>query len=180
MTNYNYKIKYDKSVPQEIKDLMGEYNYRFISTRDYCSRYWRKFKASNSVGNMPNLINSEFRELMVGDWEDLALEDIVTRLQEYTSDPNYIKGKLDGRVGYEGPRGYFFSIELKKEPTQKELNNYEELKIQYNKEKELAIKLEKLIKKLVQEEKDNNLEREQKELQKQLNSVNNRLKKLGK
>jgi hypothetical protein len=171
------KIKYHKSVPQEIIDLMGDKSYRYIW--NYNSQLWRSVTIATPPTPPPTQITINVDE---GDLEG-TLEEAITTLKNYIDDPDYVSGRLyvDQDYDYEYDTSRVVcAITQKHTPSDKELEAYNREKAVYDAELEIYKKLKAIVTPILEAEellvKDNKI----KAVEKQMANLEKQLAKLKK
>jgi len=161
-------IKYHKSVPQEIIDLMGDKSYRYIW--HYNTHSWRNVTTASAPTPPPTQIAINVFE---GDLEG-TLEEAILKLQSYINNPDYVAGRLYvDYINYE----YYLVCEITQNytPSKKEIETYNQAKSIYDEELEIFKKLKQIVDAKVKSEKLLEKENKIKVLEKQLVKLKNNI-----
>jgi len=159
------KIKYHKSVPQEIIDLMGDKSYRYIW--HYNSQLWR----SVTMGSAPTPPPSEITTTMDETCLEGTFEQAIVKLQNYIDDPDYVSGRLYSEMHINFQYGFYeFFVEITKKhtPSDKELETYNREKAVYDAELEIYKKLKAIVTPILEAEELLVIEKQMANLEKQL------------
>jgi hypothetical protein len=167
------KIKYHESVPQEIIDLMGDKNYRYIW--HYDSQLWR----SVTMAPPPTPPLAQITTTMCETCLKGTFEEAIVKLKNYIDDPDYISGRLYSEMHCTLTYGYSeFIVEITKKhtPSDKELETYNREKAVYDAELEIYNKLKAIVEAEELLAKDNKI----KAVEKQMANLEKQLAKLKK
>ena len=141
-------VKYDRRVPQEIIDLMGDQPYKFIW--GYTGALWRDARISAAPELKTTIVYKSDTDSII----DGSFEKVIERLQSYINDPDYISGRFETEYDYDYGYETSLVVETKCTPTEKELDLYNKNIEIYNSELVVWNKLENIIESIMKAEKN--------------------------
>lgn len=128
------EIKYAESVPQVIRDLMGNDSERWPFIYNYDTVQW----FSPQLRSAPTLRTTRTEEIY---FSDFTTKELLEKLQEVHNDPDYVSSEID----IDGEKYSTINVVYKYHPTWSEKKQYKDNLLGYN---ECVKQHEKLLKKI--------------------------------